>query len=83
MIHEVQKGMNPTLLDANKANEIIRAINNLLQIRGTDPISITVSEGAIQINSNLRPLPMFICENGEPADYVFYVAKNQVTEVEE
>lgn len=88
MIEEVQKGETPTLLEADKANELIKAINALTSmeiVRGANSDYLEVSE----TNSilNLQDFPegssggeitgdtyeMYVCVNGFPEKRKFYI----------
>jgi len=73
-IEKVIKGQSPSLLDANKANELIEKINGLLSSRAQDPLSLKVdSDGSINLNVALSPLEVTMCVNGTPAKRVIYV----------
>lgn len=73
-IKKVIKGQHPSLLDADKANELIGMINGILSSRAQDPLSLKVdSDGAININANLAPLTVTLCVNGQPAKRVIYI----------
>ena len=73
-IEKVIKGQAPSLLDANKANELIEKINGLLSSRAQDPLSLKVdSDGSMNLNVALSPLEVTMCVNGTPAKRVIYV----------
>lgn len=73
-IKRVVKGQAPSLLDTQKANELIDMINGILSSRAQDPLKLSVdSSGAINLNINLSPLDVVMCANGEPVDRVIYV----------
>lgn len=90
MIEEVQKGETPTLLEAEKANELIKAINaltNMEIVRGGTLDTLIVSE----TNSilNLQDFPegggaeitgdtydIWVCVNGVATQKKFYIAPN-------
>jgi len=73
-IEKVIKGQSPSLLDANKANELIEKINGLLSSRAQDPLSLKVdSDGSMNLNVALSPLEVTMCVNGTPAKRVIYV----------
>jgi hypothetical protein len=88
MIEEVQKGETPTLLEAEKANELIKTINaltNMEIVRSGFSDSLVVSE----TNSilNLQDFPegggaeitgdtydIWVCVNGVATQKKFYIA---------
>lgn len=53
-IEPVAPGGRVTLLSASKANELIRAINLLLNMRGSNGINVTVTEGNVTIGFSPR-----------------------------
>lgn len=72
-INKVQKGQTPTLLEADKANELISAINSLLRmkvIRGekdeflvsNENSILTLKESGGSFDGNT--IQAYICENG-------------------
>ena len=72
-INKVQKGQTPTLLEAEKANELISAINSLLRmkvIRGekdeflvsNENSILTLKESGGSFDGNT--IQAYICENG-------------------
>lgn len=73
-IEKVIKGQHPSLLDADKANELISMVNGILSSRAQDPLSLKVdSDGAININVALSPIEVTMCINGIPAKRVIYM----------
>ena len=88
MIEEVQKGKTPTLLETDKANELIKTINalsNMEIVRSGETDYLEVSENNSILN--LQEIPaggnanitgdtyeMWICVNGEATKAKFYVA---------
>jgi len=73
-IEKVIKGQHPSLLDADKANELIGIVNGILSSRAQDPLSLKVdSDGTININVALSPIEVTMCINGEPEKRVIYM----------
>ena len=73
-IEKVIKGQHPSLLDADKANELISMVNGILSSRAQDPLSLKVdSDGTININVALSPIEVTMCVNGIPAKRVIYM----------
>ena len=84
-INELVKGQTPTLIEADKGNELIRAINALLNLtvrRGAKDQLIVSSHNAIlelkadnssggEISGNEYNL--LVCENGSAVQKTFYV----------
>ena len=89
MIQKVTKGQSPTLLDAEKANELIEAVNALQNMRvvrgGTDYFSssntscvLTLSEHTEQSEQeggsiDAEIVEMWVCVNGTAVKKKFYV----------
>lgn len=73
-IEKVIKGQHPSLLDADKANELIGMVNGILSSRAQDPLNLKVdSDGTISINVALSPIEVTMCVNGTPAPRVIYM----------
>jgi len=76
-IEKVKKGQVPSLLDTNKANELIGKINGLLSSTADAPLDLTVNgDGSISISidtTQIGGLPdgyvetdVILCINGSP-----------------
>jgi hypothetical protein len=50
-INKVIKDARPTLIEAEKANELIGYINGLLSSRGDDPIEVTIDDNGQMVIS--------------------------------
>lgn len=73
-ISKVKKGQAPSLLNADKANDLIKMVNGLLTSQAQDPLSLKVDgDGKINININLSPLEGYVVVNGLPAKRIFYI----------
>lgn len=88
-IREVVKGATPTLLQASKANELIKAVNSLLNITinystdfdvnyGSNGVNITIPEPEeqtiIQGGVAGESYGLWVCENGYPVYKQFLIA---------
>lgn len=88
-IKEVVKGSTPTLLEASKANEVIKALNSLLNITieystdfdvtyGSNGVSITIPEPEEQteVTQELAgdSYGLWVCENGIPVYKQFLIS---------
>lgn len=66
------RGQSPTLLDAERANQIVRAVNGLMQSKGTNGIKVVVEgDGRLVISRERGEAIEFngsvlICINGTP-----------------
>jgi len=77
-IEKLVPGQSPSLLDADKANELVNMINGMLSSRAQDPIKLSVnSDGSFDINVNLTPIELTVCRNGELLTGVFYFQPEQ------
>ena len=82
-IQRVVSGQAPTLMQAEKANEIIDLINGILSSKGGSGIDLTVEgNGRIVVSASndtstgiedYEEKNITICENGEPVNYTFLV----------
>ena len=82
-INKVIKGSAPSLLQTEKANELINALNGLLDINAIEPlrvvkddsykITLEINEDALSQDLNLETLSVTICENGSPVVRNIYV----------
>jgi hypothetical protein len=88
MIEEVEKGQTPTLLETDKANELIKGINALTNMsvqRGSSSDYLEVSENNSILN--LQDFPqggnaniagdtydIWVCVNGVAVQKKFYIA---------
>lgn len=77
-ISRVIKGSTPTMLEAEKANELIDAINEVMQSRGVDPILLRV-DGAGRMTVEIpdfTAIEVTLCRNGEPVEGRILFADN-------
>ena len=69
-INKVIKDARPTLIEAEKANELIGYINGLLSSRGDDPIGVTIDDNGQMVISieGYKEIEAILCRNGAPVD---------------
>lgn len=73
-IERVVKGESPSLLDADKANELIDMINGILKSKAQDPFTLKVDDsGAISVGFNLSPIEGIIVVDGVATNRIVYV----------
>ena len=89
MIQKVQKGQTPTLLDADKANEIIESINAIQNMRvvrgGSDYFSSSKTSCVLTLSNHTEEseqeggsldaneVNMWVCINGTAQLKTFYI----------
>lgn len=73
-IEKVVKGQIPSLLDTQKANELIEAVNGLLSSRASAPLKlVTNSDGSHDINLSADPMEIVMCVDGRLVRKVIFV----------
>jgi len=89
-INKVVRNQTPTLLDADKANELISAINAMQRSTGLNGIKVDVEgDGRLVVLlessdvdlSNLSEEQVFICRNGEPVAGLILFKELDVSDV--
>jgi hypothetical protein len=79
-IKRLRSGATPTLLDADKGNELIDRINGMLSSRGIGPIKVAVAEdGEMTVSFEARPMVVVLCVDGQPRRKVIFV-QDQATD---
>jgi hypothetical protein len=76
-ISKVIKGAAPSLIEAEKANEVIGAINGIANVKTRGPIKAQVSSdwSSFEIEvPKAEEKTFIICENGAPVEYTFLIA---------
>lgn len=66
-LQRLVKGQAPTLLDADRANELIDAVNGLIQSKGSNGIKVIVEDSGrldVSLDFNLDEIQTALCING-------------------
>lgn len=80
MIAEVVRGAAPTLIEADKANELINVVNGIMKSTAANPLRLSVDgDGKMNLSINLSPIGGYIVINGVPTPAVVFTQ----SEVEE
>lgn len=80
MIAEVVRGEAPSLMEADKANEIIGAINGMMTSTAADPLTLVIdSDGKMNLSLNITPFAGNVVINGVIEQKIFFV-QDEVSE---
>lgn len=80
-IQRLIRGQAPSLVDADKGNELIEMINGILKSRGRDPIKLDVSsDGSITLELDANRLDGIIVIDGEATTKTIFVQNATVSQ---
>tara|TARA_S200002703_G_scaffold131608_2_gene119212 strand:+ start:1545 stop:1784 length:240 start_codon:yes stop_codon:yes gene_type:complete len=75
MLERLTRGSAPSLINADRGNELIDAINGLMSSRGLGSIVVEQeSNGALAIGLNVDTIDLIVCVDGAPVTKKFLVA---------
>ncbi len=86
-IDKVVKGSTPSLIQTEKANQLIDALNGLLNIKAVEPVIVTVDDSfrvtleldtaSLTDSLDLETMAVTICVDGSPVTKNIYVQSDE------
>jgi hypothetical protein len=86
-IDKVVKGSTPSLIQTEKANQLINALNGLLNMKAVEPVIVTVDDSfkvtleldtaSLTDSLDLETMQVTICVDGSPVTKNIYVQSDE------